>query len=72
MDTGCRYSWSLRTTASGEDMQHSDSLEVDIDTHREVSIIDKDETASKACHIVDGFVLEDSRQPFPVRFLRRK
>lgn len=54
-------------------MQHSDTLEAgDIDTHREVSIIDKDETANKTCHIVDGFVLEDSRQPFPVSALKVK
>lgn len=46
---------------------HSESHEADVAAaHREVSIIDKDETASKTCHIVDGFVLEDSRQPFPV------
>lgn len=46
-------------------MQHSESLEADINAHREISIIDKDETATKACNIVDGFILEDSRQPFP-------
>ena len=45
----------------------SESHEAEVDTHREVSIIDKDDTASNACHIVDGFILEDSRQPFPVR-----
>lgn len=32
----------------------------------DVSIIDKDESSDKAYHVVDGFVIEDSKQPFPV------
>ncbi len=31
-----------------------------------VSIIDKDESSDKAYHVVDGFVIEDSKKPFPV------
>ncbi len=32
----------------------------------DVSIIDKDESSDKAYHVVDGFVIEDSKKPFPV------
>lgn len=32
----------------------------------DVSIIDKDESSDKAYHVVDGFVIEDSKRPFPV------
>jgi chaperonin GroEL (HSP60 family) len=31
-----------------------------------VSILDKDESSEKAYHVVDGFVIEDSKSPFPV------
>ena len=36
------------------------------DQQSEVSIIDKNESADKAVHVVDGFVIEDSKEPFPV------
>ncbi len=42
---------------------------MDSGTHRgdmDVSIIDKDESSDKAYHVVDGFVIEDSKKPFPV------
>ena len=32
----------------------------------DVTIIDKDESSEQAYHIVDGFVIEDSKSPFPV------
>ena len=32
-----------------------------------ISILDKDESSEKAYHVVDGFVIEDSKSPFPVR-----
>lgn len=35
------------------------------DQQSEVSIIDKNESADKAVHVVDGFVIEDSKEPFP-------
>ena len=47
---------------SGHRMQSSSGSHHDMD----VSIIDKDETSDKAYHVVDGFVIEDSKQPFPV------
>ena len=31
-----------------------------------ITIMDKDESSEKAYHIVDGFVIEDSKSPFPV------
>ena len=35
-------------------------------SHQDISIIDKDESTEKSCHVVDGFVIEDSKHPFPV------
>jgi hypothetical protein len=32
----------------------------------DVTIIDKDESSEQAYHVVDGFVIEDSKSPFPV------
>lgn len=32
----------------------------------DVTIIDKDESSDQAYHVVDGFVIEDSKSPFPV------
>ena len=29
-------------------------------------IIDKDESSDSAYHVVDGFIIEDSKSPFPV------
>jgi len=37
--------------------------------HEEVTIIDQDDTSSKVCHVVDGFLLEESNEPFPVSFI---
>ena len=34
--------------------------------HEEVTIIDKDDTSNTVCHVVDGFLLEESNEPFPV------
>ena len=34
--------------------------------HEEVTIIDKDNTSNTVCHVVDGFLLEESNEPFPV------
>jgi len=35
--------------------------------NEEVTIIDKDVTSNTVCHVVDGFLLEESNEPFPVR-----
>lgn len=32
----------------------------------DVTIIDKDESSDQAYNVVDGFVIEDSKSPFPV------
>lgn len=32
----------------------------------DVTIIDKDESSDQAYHVVDGFIIEDSKSPFPV------
>ena len=34
--------------------------------HEEVTIIDKNDTSNTVCHVVDGFLLEESNEPFPV------
>lgn len=39
-------------------MDHSSPLDV--------TIIDKDESSEQAYHVVDGFIIEDSKSPFPV------
>ena len=36
----------------------------------DVTIIDKDESSEQAYHVVDGFVIEDSKSPFPVSVLK--
>ena len=33
-----------------------------------VTIIDKDLTSNTVCHVVDGFLLEESNEPFPVSY----
>ena len=37
--------------------------------HEEVTIIDKDDTSNTVCHVVDGFLLEESNEPFPVSII---
>lgn len=39
---------------------------MDASPPQDVSIIDKDESSDKAYHVVDGYVIEDSKTPFPV------
>ena len=34
--------------------------------HEDVTIIDKNDTSNTVCHVVDGFLLEESNEPFPV------
>lgn len=38
---------------------------MDTSSQQDVSIIDKDESSEKAYHVIDGFVIEDSKSPFP-------
>lgn len=51
------FTWLAPTKMDSESPPHNDM---------DVSIIDKDESSDKAYHVVDGFVIEDSKQPFPV------
>lgn len=43
--------------------------EMDSSSPEGVSIIDKDESSEKAYHVVEGFVIEDSKSPFPVSLI---
>ena len=45
---------------------HKGEREMDSSSPEGVSIIDKDESSEKAYHVVEGFVIEDSKSPFPV------
>ena len=42
------------------------TLQMDRSSPLDVTIIDKDESSDQAYHVVDGFVIEDSKSPFPV------
>jgi len=39
---------------------------MDGNSQQDVMIIDKDESSDSAYHVVDGFIIEDSKSPFPV------
>ena len=45
---------------------YNNSMDGGTNRDMDVSIIDKDESSDKAYHVVDGFVIEDSKKPFPV------
>lgn len=45
---------------------------MDASPPQDVSIIDKDESSDKAYHVVDGYVIEDSKTPFPVGVFKWK
>ena len=42
------------------------SPDMDGNSQQDVMIIDKDESSDSAYHVVDGFIIEDSKSPFPV------
>ncbi len=39
---------------------------MDRSSPQDVTIIDKDESSEQSYNVVDGFVIEDSKSPFPV------
>ena len=41
---------------------------MDSGSQQEVHIIDKDESSDQGFHVVGGFVIEDSKTPYVVRY----
>ena len=39
---------------------------MDAGSQQEIRIIDKDESSDQCFNVVEGFVIEDSKTPFPV------
>lgn len=39
---------------------------MDSGSQQEIRIIDKDESSDRGFHVIEGFVIEDSKTPFPV------